>query len=205
MLFRALRSIFNYYREVDEDASASVICLAIIHDLGRNHHERSCMIRAIEDCQVSVSETSKPASFLSIIDHGRALFKAEAKECGNDDMTYHFLRLVHSYHRKCSKEGKYLLAQEFMEHELRLRKDEEDRQVEQVKSKHSHDRQQLAMAHTRQAEEFQQCECPELSKFCWIMLPPPQHITNFNAKYHSLGCILERLRSQVAGAHQRDE
>lgn len=115
------------------------------------------MISAIEDCQASVSETSKPASFLSIIDHGRALFKAEAEDCGND-MTYHFLRLIHSYHRKCSKEGRYILAQEFMEHELRLRKDEDDRQVEQVKSKQCNDRQQLAMAHTRQAEEFQQCE-----------------------------------------------
>lgn len=153
---RSLRSIFNYFREVDEDASSSVICLAIIHALARNHMERSCMLRAIED-----SASSKPASFLSIIDHGRTLFKSEVGENCEDELIsqqYHLLRLVHNYHQKSRREGRYLLAQEFVEHGLRLRKDVEDRQIDLLRCKQNSDRHQLAMAHSRQETEFQQCE-----------------------------------------------
>ena len=71
---KALRSLFNYYKDDDEDASTSVICLAIINDLGRTHLERSCMRRAVEELSSSIdNQTPKTISFLTILDHGRKL------------------------------------------------------------------------------------------------------------------------------------
>ena len=154
---KALRSIFDYFREVDEDASPSVICLAIIHALARSQKERSCLLRAVD----FVSENPMKASFLSIIDHGRALFKGEVgANCDGELLSqqYHFLCLVHSYHQKCSKEGRYLLAQEFMDHEQRIRKDVETQQIDVIKRKHISDRHRLVVAHDRQVVAFQHCE-----------------------------------------------
>ena len=133
---RALHSLYKYHKNADDEASTSEICLAIIDDIGRTHDERLIMNRAIETCQSS--------SFLSILDHTVKLL-AESKECRQgqeDDVTsqkYHFLRLLHEYQQRCNDEGKYLLAKEFMEHEQRLRKEEEARQVAMIKKQHVHD------------------------------------------------------------------
>lgn len=116
------------------------------------------MLHAIKE----FSESTKPVSFLSIIDHGRALFNTEAGHCEKEDLMigheHHFLKLIHDFHLQCRKEGKYILAEEFMEHEQRLIKDEEIRKINLVKCKHSEDRQQLAIEHDRQEGEFQRCE-----------------------------------------------
>ena len=128
--------MYKYHKNADDEASTSEICLAIIDDIGRTHDERLIMNRAIETCQSS--------SFLSILDHTVKLL-AESKECRQgqeDDVTsqkYHFLRLLHEYQQRCNDEGKYLLAKEFMEHEQRLRKEEEARQVAMIKKQHVHD------------------------------------------------------------------
>mmetsp|Transcript_40612 Transcript_40612/g.84996 ORF Transcript_40612/g.84996 Transcript_40612/m.84996 type:complete len:370 (+) Transcript_40612:247-1356(+) len=175
---KALRSIYNYYRGDDNDASTSVICLAAINDLGRNHHERSRMKIAMEEFHQSSRETSansestskiavdtKSTSFLLILDAGRKLLSLEHKagqenkEENEDDLTsqkYHFLRLLHEYQTRCNAEGKYLLAKEFVEHELRLRKEEEERQVVEVKRKHNRNRSKISVAHTEQMEEFRE-------------------------------------------------
>ena len=89
------------------------------------------MKRALEESLSSPAyEQSTPTSFLSILDHCRKLVsesddKGEREECGKK---YHFLRLVQEFQHRCESEGKYLIAQQFMEHELRLRKEEELRQ-----------------------------------------------------------------------------
>ena len=130
--------MYKYHKNDDHEASTSEICLAIIDDIGRTHDERLIMTRAIETCRSS--------SFLSNLDHGRKLLLlAESKECRQgqeDDITsqkYHFLRLLHEYQQRCNDEGKYLLAKEFMEHEQRLRKEEEARQVAMIKKQHVYD------------------------------------------------------------------
>ncbi len=177
---RSLRSIFKYFKEIEEDVSASVVCLAVIHALARNPKERSCFLRAIKECQASSSETSKPA-FLSVIDDGRALFKREVGNNCEEELTlqqYHLFRLVHSYHRKCSAEGNYILAHEFMRHEQRLRKDLEARQIDALKCKHNDDRHQLAMAHSRQVEEYQQCEYFKIETVLVIIHSSHQNRTN---------------------------
>jgi hypothetical protein len=124
------------------------------------------MRRAIEEFQAlsaSVDSLSKPISFLTILDHGRKLLIDEAEdECRKEgllvSLRYHFLRLLHEYQKRCNEEGKYLLAKEFMEHELCLRKDEEARQIEVLRLKHSHDRERLVMAHEKQFGEYQKCK-----------------------------------------------
>ena len=191
---KSLRSIFNYFKEIEEDVSASIVCLAVIHALARNPKERSCFLRAIEESQSSASETSKPTSFLSVIDHGRALFNREIGNNCEEELTlqqYHLLRLVHSYHRKCRTEGKYTLAQEFMHHEQRLRRDVETRQIDAVKSKQNDDRHRLAMAHNRQVEEYQQCEYFKDETVLVIIRSSHQNRTRFNCK--SMGKIPERI------------
>lgn len=132
---KALRSLFSYYKDDDEDASTSVICLAIINDLGRTHLERSCMRRAVEELLSSSidDQTPKTISFLTILDHGRKLIINETSDESNktEDLTslrYHLLRLLRDYQERCNAEGKYLLAKEFMEAELSLWKEEEERQ-----------------------------------------------------------------------------
>ena len=56
-------------------------------------------------------------------------------------------------------EGKYLLAKEFADHELRLRKEEEGRQVDEVQRRHDRDRSKIVKAHDEQVEEFSESEC----------------------------------------------
>ena len=149
--------MYKYHKNGDDDeASTSEICLTIIDDIGRTHDERLIMNRAIETCPSS--------SFLSILDHGKKQL-AESKECtrqGQDDdimsQKYHFLRLLHEYQQRCNDEGKYLLAKEFMEHEQRLRKEEEARQVAMIKKQHVRDRTKLVEAHDKQFVQFQECE-----------------------------------------------
>jgi hypothetical protein len=158
---RALTSIYKYYRS-DEELSTSTISLAIINDLARNHHERSCMQQAVEEYQQpATSRPSTAASFLIIFDYGRELLLADAKGSDIDEdnemsRKYHFLRLLNDYQRRCHAEGKYLLAKEFMEHALCLRKEEETRQIQIVKRRHKHDRNKLVTAHTKQMEEFKE-------------------------------------------------
>ena len=154
---RALHSLYKYHKNDDDEASTSEICLAIINDIGRTYDERLIMNRAIETCPSS--------SFLSILDHGKKQL-AESKECtrqgqeGDDIMSqkYHFLRLLHEHQQRCTDEGKYLLAKEFMEHEELLRKEEEARQVATIKKQHVHDRTKLVDAHEKQFVQFQECE-----------------------------------------------
>ena len=159
---KALRSLFNYYKDDDEDASTSVICLAIINDLGRTHLERSCMRRAVEELLSSSidDETPKTISFLTILDHGRKLIINETSDesKNSEDLTslrYHLLRLLRDYQERCNAQGKYLLAKEFMEAELSLRKEEEERQINLLRRKHDNDRTRLVMAHKQQFREYE--------------------------------------------------
>ena len=124
---------------------------------------------AIEEYQQQAkAKVDGASSCLLMLDHGRKLFveeneKREYKEgCNEDDSTarrYHFLRLLNGYQQCCNSEGRYLLAKEFSEHELRLRKDEEERQVAVVKRKHDRDRSKIVQAHARQIEHFRESEC----------------------------------------------
>jgi hypothetical protein len=125
------------------------------------------MRRAIDEFQAlssaSVySSSSKSISFLTILDRGRKLLIDEAPDkCRKEGLMvslwYHFLRLLHDFQNRCNEEGKYLLAKEFMEHELCLRKDEEARQIEVLTRKHGQDRERLAMDHEKQFGEYQEC------------------------------------------------
>ena len=105
---KALRSLFNYYKDDDEDASTSVICLAIINDLGRTHLERSCMRRAVEESTSSIDDqTPKTISFLTILDHGRKLIINETSDESNKtedrkSLRYHLLRLLRDYQERCN-------------------------------------------------------------------------------------------------------
>ena len=62
------------------------------------------------------------------------------------------------FQQRCSAEGQYQLAKEFLEHEHRLRKEEEARQVDAVKAKHEHDRSKLVKSHSKQTAEFKESE-----------------------------------------------
>ena len=122
------------------------------------------MKRAIEKFHQSSSQepqTSKSTSFLYILDHGRKL-ASEARESREDEdlvsQKYHFLRLLHGMQEICNTEGKYLLAKDFVEHELRLRKEEEERQIKTLKQQHNHDRNKIVSAHEKQMEEFRESE-----------------------------------------------
>jgi hypothetical protein len=125
------------------------------------------MRRAIEEFQALssayvYSSSSKSISFLTILDRGRKLLIDEAADkCRKEglmvSLRYHFLRLLHDFQKRCNEEGKYLLAKEFMEHELCLRKDEEARQIEVLTRKHGQDRERLAMDHDTQFGEYQEC------------------------------------------------
>ena len=158
---KALRSFFNYYKDDDEDASTSVICLAIINDLGRTHLERSCMRKAVEELSSSIeNQTPKSVSFLTIMDHGRKLIINETNESNKKEdlltsLRYHLLHLLHDYQERCNAEGKYLLAKEFMEAEHSLRKEEEERQINLLRQKHNHDRTRLVDAHEKQYLEYE--------------------------------------------------
>ena len=175
MNYRALWSIYNYYRDDDDESSTSVICLAIINELGRDHNERSYMKRAIEEFHqasqeavdpppvTAASKPSKSTYFLFILDYVRKLL-LEAQENREEDNLmshkYHFLRLLHEYQRRCNVEGKYLLAKEFAEHELCLLKEEKERGLgaDMVKQKHNHDKNKIVAAHAKQMEEFRESE-----------------------------------------------
>ena len=158
---KALRSLFNYYKDDDEDASTSVICLAIINDLGRTHLERSCMRRAVEELSSSIdNQTPKTISFLTILDHGRKLIINETSDESSKtedlkSLRYHLLRLLRDYRERCNAEGKYLLAKEFMEAEFSLRKEEEERQINLLRQKHDNDRMRLVDAHEKQYLEYE--------------------------------------------------
>ncbi len=121
----------------------------------------------------SADSSAKSISFLTILDRGRKLLIDEAgDERGRESLMvllrYHFLRLLHEFQKRCNEEGKYLLAQEFMEHELCLRKDEEARQIEVMTLKHHHDRERLVVAHEEQFGEYQECKYYTCFYCCWV-------------------------------------
>lgn len=147
---KALWSMYKYYKD-DEDSddgdgsSASVACLSVINDLGRHQLERSSMSRALEDVHLA-SRAAAPGALLRVLNRAIA-----------DDATshrHHFLRLLHGYRQRSEVEGRYLLAQQFAEHERRLRLEEEGRQVEAAKRKYDNDRNRIAKAHATQMKEF---------------------------------------------------
>jgi len=112
-------------------------------------------------------QSSAPGSFLHIIDQGRSLtFKS--KESIDDDMMaqkYHFLRVLHTFQDRCNAEGKHLLAKEFMEHELALWREEESRQVSEVKQKYNHNRNKIVAAHEKQHLLFEHSEYMHIQSY----------------------------------------
>ena len=157
---RALHSLCKYYED-SGDASTAVICSAIINELGQTHGERLCMQRgiAIED---SGSSASGVQSCLSILDKCKKLLaESKANDCGSnkDDEEqgkYHFIRIINEYREKCTDEGRYLLAKEFMAHDKNLRQELQLQQVELVQNRYNRDKSKLVAAHEQQAEEFKE-------------------------------------------------
>ena len=157
---RALHSLCKYYED-SGDASTAVICSAIINELGQTHEERLCMQRgiAIED---SGSSASGVQSCLSILDKCKKLLaESKANDSGSskDDEEqgkYHFIRIINEYRERCTDEGKYLLAKEFMAHDKNLRQELQLQQVELVQNRYNRDKSKLVAAHEQQAKEFKE-------------------------------------------------
>lgn len=93
-------------------------------------------------------------SFASIIDHGRQQTNTD----DDNDSHLHFLYIVNEYQTRCDSEGNYLLAQDFMNHLVTLRKEEEDRVASIVNNELAKDLANLEEAHGKQLEEFTQSE-----------------------------------------------
>lgn len=162
---RALHSLCKYYED-SGDASTAVICSAIINELGQTHEERMCMQRgiAIEDIDIGSSASTSVQSCLSILDKCKKLLvESKANDCGSskDDeeqgkYQYHFIRIINEYREKCTDEGKYLLAKEFMAHDKNLRQELQLQQVELVQKRYNRDKSKLVAAHEQQAKEFKE-------------------------------------------------
>ena len=118
------------------------------------------MRRAIDELRESFS-TAEPVSFLSVLDFGRKLYMESREEGGEDEMMsqkYHFLRLLNEYQERCTAEGRYLLAEEFVQHEKGLVTDETDRQIGMAQHKYEKGKKKIVKAHSDQIHQFRESE-----------------------------------------------
>lgn len=92
-------------------------------------------------------------TFASIIDAGRQTQMEDTAES-----QLHFLGIVSQYQHRCDSQGKYLLAEAFMDHTSVLRKEVESVVVKKVKDKLIDDRSKIEEAHEKQLIEFKQSE-----------------------------------------------
>lgn len=116
-----------------------------IATLGSSVNESKAAVQITTDVPIGCITLD---SFVSIIDQGRQA-QIETDEC-----YLHFLSIVNEYQTRCGSEGKYLLAKDFMDHLVCLRKEEENRVVEKVTDMIANDRVKLVAAHSKQLDEF---------------------------------------------------
>ena len=111
----------------------------------------------------SISDMGKPSSSLESKESSKYQDRTEDATSEKDEdplesRHIHFLVILEEYQRRCDSEGKYLLAGEFKNHFESLRREEESRQLQQVKQKQVHDRQKIVEAHEKQFVEFNKSE-----------------------------------------------
>lgn len=155
--------MFSYYSNVDgrqftgatKQAAHKHIFLAqlycITNEIAENDEDRSRMKAAIQELNDKQSGQQGCISlqdFLHIVDQGRTT--------PVDIHNFHFIRIIAEYERRSEYDGEYLLAKEFLDHCKLLQKEEEHRQLADIKNRQTKDKRKIVTAHANQLVEFKQ-------------------------------------------------